>query len=143
MLSRNLLALREIRSAAGFSAPGNWPKTDSICFLTENGIFFRYGKLAWTRSISGTLNSLSAVTWGNNQCIAVGDSGMILSSPDGITWDRRNSGTKQKLNDIAYGDGQFVVVGNNEIILTSPAKTSVVEMRRKDARPRNACMGRC
>jgi len=124
MLSRNLLALREIRSAAGFSAPGNWPKTDSICFLTENGIFFRYGKLAWTRSISGTLNSLSAVPWGNNQFIAVGDSGMILSSPDGITGDRRNSGMMNTLCAILCGAGKFVAVGDSGTILSSPDGTT-------------------
>ena len=56
---------------------------------------------------------------------AVGYSGTILSSPDGITWtsstwDSENYGTSKNLSGITYGNTTYVAVGQSGRILTSP-----------------------
>jgi len=56
-------------------------------------------------------NFLSAVAYGNGRFVAVGDTGMILTSTDGITWVQSQSGTTDQLNSVAYGNGRYVVVG--------------------------------
>jgi len=74
----------------------------------------------WTIRTSGTTNSLRAVTYGNNQYVAVGNGGIILTSSDGSTWTTRTSGTNAFLTGVTYGNNQYVAVGNGGIILTSP-----------------------
>jgi hypothetical protein len=59
------------------------------------------------------------VTYGNGKFVAVGDGGIILSSPDAITWTKRTSGTTENLNTPTYGKGKFVIVGNHGTILIS------------------------
>ena len=53
--------------------------------------------------------------------VAVGVSGTILTSTDGITWNPRTSGTSQLLYSITYSEnlGLFVRVGYSGTILTS------------------------
>ena len=59
------------------------------------------------------------ITYGNNQFVAVGINGTILTSPDAINWTSRNSGANT-LDRVTYGNNQFVAVGINGTILTSP-----------------------
>ena len=63
---------------------------------------------------------LLGVAYGNGLCVAVGNGGTILTSPDGASWTLRNSGTGKDLYGVAYGNGLFVAVGEGGIILTSP-----------------------
>jgi hypothetical protein len=67
-----------------------------------------------------TANSLESIAYGNNQFIAVGRDGVIVTSPNGITWTQQSSGTVYELYGITYGNNQFVVVGRFGTILTSP-----------------------
>jgi hypothetical protein len=71
--------------------------------------------VSWTSRSSNTSNSLSAVTWGGNQFVAVGDAGEILSSPDGVGWTSRFSETNANLSAVAYGSNMFVAVGYKEV----------------------------
>ncbi len=59
------------------------------------------------------------MTHGKSLYVAVGDSGTILSSPDGAAWTTRNSGSSDILESVAYGDSQFVVVSDASTILSS------------------------
>ena len=74
----------------------------------------------WDTQTSVTSNHLYAIAYGAGQFMAVGFSGEIVTSPDGITWTRRTSGTTVSLSGITYGAGKFVVVGLRGTILTSP-----------------------
>jgi hypothetical protein len=74
----------------------------------------------WTLRTSRTNIDLWAVTYGNGTFVAVGNNGVILTSPDGVNWTRRTSPTSYWLNSVAYGNGMFVAVGNYGTILTSP-----------------------
>jgi hypothetical protein len=64
-------------------------------------------------------NTLYAVTHAANRFVAVGDQGVILSSPDGTNWTTQSSATRNTLNEITYGHGLFVAVGENGTIITS------------------------
>jgi photosystem II stability/assembly factor-like uncharacterized protein len=76
----------------------------------------------WT--VGATHPTLEDITFGNNQFVAVGDRGTILTSTDGATWTPRTSGTTEWLRDITFGNNQFVAVGFNDTILTSPDGTT-------------------
>ena len=76
--------------------------------------------LTWTPRTSGTSNRLLDVVYAGSQFVAVGDSGTILTSPDGVTWTARTSGTSDGLWAVGYGGGLFVAAGMNGRILTSP-----------------------
>ena len=56
--------------------------------------------------------------------VTVGDSGTILTSPDGTSWTKRTSGTSEYLFGVTYGNGLFVTVGNSGTILTSTDGTT-------------------
>ena len=51
------------------------------------------------------------VAFGNGLFAAVGDNGVLLTSPDGAVWTRRNSGTQRWLWGVSYGNGRFVATG--------------------------------
>jgi len=74
----------------------------------------------WTRRESGTWRPLFGVTYGNGLFVAVGDVGILITSPDGVNWTRRDpAGTANTLFGVTYGNGIFVVVGGGGIILIS------------------------
>ena len=56
--------------------------------------------------------------------IAVGNSGTILTSSDGITWTSRTSAPHHHLFGVSHGGSTFVTVGNGGTILTSSDGTS-------------------
>lgn len=57
-----------------------------------------------------------AVTKGGNSYVAVGESGAIITSTDGVKWKAVNSGTTNTLFSVAYGSGTFIAAGNNVIL---------------------------
>jgi hypothetical protein len=67
-----------------------------------------------------TAQPLFDVTWGNNEFVAVGAHGTVLTSPDGEHWLNQASGVTEDLRDVVWGDGQYVAVGDYGVILTSP-----------------------
>lgn len=82
-------------------------------FISTNGA-------NWT-DVSGSGYNINDVTYGNDLFVAVGDSGLIETSVDGVTWVVRTSGTGNKLNGITYNVSvnEFMVVGDNNTILSS------------------------
>lgn len=57
-----------------------------------------------------------AVAKGGNRYVAVGESGAIITSTDGVKWKAVNSGTTNALFSVAYGSGTFIAAGNNVIL---------------------------
>ena len=52
--------------------------------------------------------------------VAVGDSGILLTSSDGISWSSKHSGgSSEPLKDVTYGNNVFVIVGDHGVIRTS------------------------
>ncbi|HKP03263.1 MAG TPA: hypothetical protein VJU77_07830 [Chthoniobacterales bacterium] len=81
-----------------------------------------FGQSHWELKPSNLNTPLNAVAFGSGLFVAVGDYGVILTSPDGEVWTRRGSGTGDRLLAIAFGNGRFVVTKENQNapILTSP-----------------------
>jgi hypothetical protein len=52
--------------------------------------------------------------------VATGPTGILYSSPDGITWTNRGQPTGGPLNSVAYGDGMWVAVGGTGFVASSP-----------------------
>jgi hypothetical protein len=78
-----------------------------------NGILTSTDAVTWIdRESASDLSGrpLSAVSFGNGQFVAVGDSGLVLSSPDGVRWLPQQAGTTNDLTSIAFGNGQFVAL---------------------------------
>ena len=88
----------------------------------------------WASVASGTNASLQGVGYGmefvnsgdTNGTVAesplfviVGQSGLILTSSNGLSWTPRTSGTSQYLSDVTYGNGYYVAVGNLRILRSS------------------------
>ncbi|MEN6460939.1 MAG: X2-like carbohydrate binding domain-containing protein [Syntrophomonas sp.] len=65
-------------------------------------------------------NRLNSVVYGADRLMAVGNSGAILSSPDGKVWTEQESGIMNDLNDILWNGSQFVAIGYSGEIITSP-----------------------
>ena len=61
---------------------------------------------------------------GNSMFVTVGDSGTLLTSPDGVAWTLQNSGDTHHLFGVGYGNGTFVAVGTVGAILTSTDGTT-------------------
>lgn len=70
---------------------------------------------------SGTANALMGITWTGSQFVAVGVSGTIMTSPDGITWITQTSGTSANLNAIIWTGSQLVAVGASPYYMASSA----------------------
>ena len=52
-----------------------------------------------------------AVTYGAGQFVAIGYSGLLMSSKDGQHWRRLSQGPRQQLRGAAFGQGKYLVVG--------------------------------
>lgn len=74
----------------------------------------------WTLVAPIVNTHLRAVIWTGSQFVAVGDAGVILTSPDGILWERRTSGTTERLESVAGNGSMVVAVGSGGAILSSP-----------------------
>src|SRR5436189_4668027 len=80
-----------------------------------------FGQSHWEVKPSNASASLNAVVFGNGLFVAVGDNGVVVTSPDGEQWTPRVSGTMDRLPAIAFGNGRFVATRANRSI---PAITS-------------------
>lgn len=88
-------------------------------YIIVGGPIFSSTDLTHWTFISQPSNELRSVIYVNNKFIAVGNSGIILSSADGTNWTTETSGVSTDLYSIAYGNGKYIAVGNNGTILSS------------------------
>lgn len=82
-------------------------------------MIYSHGGTIWYAGTPGKIPPLYSITYGNNIFVAVGMSGTVFSSPDGMSWTSRNSGTTNNLNAVIYSNGQFLAVGSTSSIVTS------------------------
>ncbi len=64
--------------------------------------------------------ALLSVTYDGGLFVAAGDSGTVVTSPDGLQWVVRSTGTAAWLAEVTHGGSQFVAVGFSGAIITSP-----------------------
>ncbi len=92
--------------------------------LGDSGVMATYAFGSWTilpQTVTTNLNGVYLFS-DNVTVIAVGDSGLIMRSPDfGNTWSILNSGTNENLHDISDGivPNQMIAVGDSGIIYVS------------------------
>lgn len=79
---------------------------------------------AWTTQTSGTANNLYGVAFVNDRFIAVGASGTLLTSTDGISWTTQTSNTSNTLRQVAFGANNYVAVGDAGAVVSSTDATS-------------------
>lgn len=79
--------------------------------------FTAVSQSTWTSQNSGTTTNLNSVTWTGNLFVAAGNSGIILTSPDGVQWSERNSGVSKNIISVCWSGNQLVAVGG--CVLTS------------------------
>src|SRR5262245_51262401 len=71
----------------------------------------------YRRSPGPTAERLFSVAHGNDNFVAVGLGGAIVSSADGTNWLSQSSRSEADLYGIAFGNGTFVAVGREGAIL--------------------------
>ncbi len=74
----------------------------------------------WRYIAIETPSMLQDVAWLDEQFIAVGNAGGIMTSPNGSQWTFRNTGINNLLRGIAWSGTTYVAVGENSAILSSP-----------------------
>jgi hypothetical protein len=74
---------------------------------------------SWHDQVSNTVKTLRAIAFGGGLFVAVGDSGLILTSPNDTTWTNQISGTTKCLRSVGHPGGYFTAVGDSGTILTS------------------------
>jgi hypothetical protein len=76
--------------------------------------------ITWTQR-AGTGSTFNSIAYnGTNLYVAVGDAGVLYSSPDALTWTSRTSGFGANgIYQVAYGNALWVAVGVNGTLTTS------------------------
>lgn len=101
-------------------------KNRKILFRLRNATFlvFTFLSICFSQTTWKVINAppqsniLHSVTYGNGLFVAVGDSGIILTSSNCTTWTIKSSGTTKHISSVTYGNGRFVAIGDTS--LTSP-----------------------
>ncbi|WP_240036784.1 S-layer homology domain-containing protein [Paenibacillus amylolyticus] len=100
----------------------------SFLLLFSTFMPINWGQVANAAPITSSLDNwyirsigqnMIGVTYGNGMYVAVGTSGTVLTSSDGVNWMTRTAGTATQLNGVAYSNGTYVAVGQGGRILTS------------------------
>jgi hypothetical protein len=65
----------------------------------------------WNPQDAGTTAHFNNVSFANDRFIATGDSGALLSSPDGVTWTPHDTASSNKWHSATYANGIYVAVG--------------------------------
>lgn len=97
-------------------------KNMTSCFLCAViGLFsLSTAQLNWEKiSPSPDNPNLKSIALANGLFVAVGDSGTIKTSTDGVAWVAQKSGVRYSLNSVAYGRALFMIVGDSGLVLTS------------------------
>ena len=98
--------------------PNNLIKKILALLLANAGLGF--GQITWeTVDSLPQDDTLFSVTFGNDLFVAVGESGTIITSPDGAIWTQQHSGTTTVIRSVSYCKDRFVAVGDSGKILSS------------------------
>lgn len=101
---------------------------DSIGTLPQYVGVGSSGKVVYSSDVSGTwtqvspvLQSINSVVRGSNLYVAVGGTGLVMTSPDAVTWTTRTSGTTVALYKVKWitETSRYVAVGDSGKVLYS------------------------
>lgn len=76
----------------------------------------------WVSRTAAAVSTWYSVTYGNGLFVAVSSSGLVMTSPDGITWTSRTAAAASTWYSVTYGNGLFVAVAGSGSpqVMTSP-----------------------
>ena len=75
--------------------------------------------LSWaTHAISGETGALLDVIYHDGQYVAVGEGGIVYTSPDGETWTSQSSDTTEDLSSVVWGDDEYVALGSGVVTVS-------------------------
>ena len=72
----------------------------------------------WMPQPQSHLSGVWDVEWTGELFVAVGNSGGIITSPDGLNWTRRQSGVSQSLNGVWGSRERIIAVGGNKAVVS-------------------------
>ena len=81
------------------------------------------GLATWYQRDSGTTNQLNDILYSHGAFLAVGNSGSVLVSTNGIDWQSRTSGTTSNLYAVTRGTDRFVAVSQGLVLTSSDGLT--------------------
>jgi hypothetical protein len=70
-------------------------------------------------SVASNTPTLNNVVYENSIWLAVGNSGTIITSSNGVNWTKQYSGVTENLHGITYANSKWTVTGDNNVVLTS------------------------
>jgi hypothetical protein len=73
---------------------------------------------AWTKRASSA-HTLNDVAWSGALAVAVGDSGTILTSPDGVAWTKRTAPISAHLAAVSWNGNHWIVAGRFGDVMVS------------------------
>lgn len=100
--------------------------------IYSRGRFLSHGAAFWTsedgvqweqrvqRQASQFAGRLDGILYGEAGFVTFGDSGAILTSPDGVCWTKQTTPTTATLTDGVYGNGRYLIRSlRGDVLLTS------------------------
>ena len=96
------------------------PTQSGMIGIGPNGYIGIYENSSWNQITPVTSSKLNDIVYGDSKFVAVGNSGVIVTSNDGRNWTQRTTETTQDLYAVAYNpSGAFCAVGASGTVLTS------------------------
>jgi len=101
--------------------------SDIIRAGTNTQIYKSTDGISWAQ-ISNQTYAINKIEFFNDSFIAIGDNGLILTSPNGNVWTTQNAQTTNNINDVFWFSGfdvqgapftLYVAVGDSGLLLTS------------------------
>ena len=87
--------------------------------LNSGRIYSSADGVTWT-SLSTPSSGLRRIAFGAGRLVAVGNTGEVQTSTNGLNWTAGSAGTAESFLGINFVNGQFIAVGTGGAIRTSP-----------------------
>ena len=105
----------EVEPASHLASDG-----ERVVMTTGSTVLLSLDLVTWTVVDPGAGDAtLRRAAWGNGRFVVVGDAGLALSSPDGLTWSRAAAVTDADLVDLEWTGSRFLALGRGGVVLAS------------------------
>src|SRR5436190_23011485 len=75
---------------------------------------------SWVRrTVSGSIQNMSSVAFGNAVFVGVGDASAVARSTNGVDWTVATAGSYGNLVRVRFLNGEFVAVGTSDKLISS------------------------
>jgi len=95
------------------------PSGVTIRYSDDDGVTWNMINLMAVLGWSG-YRTMYDIVWDGSQFVVIGDSGTVVTSPDGEIWTEQTTPVTAHLKAITYDGSTFVAIGNGGAVITSP-----------------------